>query len=94
MHTHLAVLGMMHIVDLIDHWQPPATELLTSSAALREVVEWSQGHNQIRVQPFQVRDTDALSCNPQANRLRQSYPDGSLKYQSSSYSMHFVISRE
>jgi hypothetical protein len=61
MYAHLAILGTTHIVDLIDQWQPPATEFVTSSAALREAVEdleWPQGHIQLRVQarPFQVRD--------------------------------------
>ena len=60
MYAHLSILGTAHVVDLLDHWQPPATELLTNAAVLREAVEdleWPQGHVRVTVQaqPLQVR---------------------------------------
>jgi hypothetical protein len=76
MYAHLAILGTTHIVDLLDHWQSPATEFVTSNAALREAVEdleWPQGHIQIRVQarPFQVRGPLCVAVGTQLNVFRQ-----------------------
>ena len=60
MYAHLTILGTSHIADILDHWQPPATEFLASTALLREAVEdleWPQGHVRVHVQaqPLQVR---------------------------------------
>ena len=60
MYAHLAILGSTDITDLMDHWQAPATQFVTSTLALREAVEdleWPQGHVQIavRARPLQVR---------------------------------------
>jgi hypothetical protein len=60
MYAHLAILATSHTVDLMDHWQPPATEFTTSAVVLREAVEdleWPQGHVRVLVQaqPLQAR---------------------------------------
>jgi hypothetical protein len=66
MYAHLAILGTTQVVDILDHWQPPATEFLTNTAILREAVEdleWPQGHIRVVVQaqPLQVCGALTLS---------------------------------
>jgi hypothetical protein len=81
MYAHLVILGTIHIVDLIDHWQPPATEFVTSNTALREAVEdleWPHGHVQIKVQakPFQVR---GIPCTTSSILLQRASVQGYRK---------------
>lgn len=69
MYAHLAILGTSHVADILDHWQPPATEFLANTALLREAVEdleWPQGHVRVHVQaePLQVSPCSLPRTHP------------------------------